>query len=355
MRLLFVSCLLLGTAAKSSDNPAVTTTPKGAFPFSGSLTWGHSLGQGSFVQNYYARDASYSQSLGLNGSWNLPWKGVSLSAKQSWSMELTTGGVMRNHELNYGDIGLTLNIPTKLSLFGFRSRASFGAGIPVSKVSRFMGKMTGVSGTFGGTRKFGEKWRVSLGASVSRAIYTERARTVTMNEGREFIDSAGNTLTPYNQICRAEEVMKDPSGAVTGCLVSGVNGSFGVTSFVTVIYSPSKKWSYSLATVLIQSFKDHSLPSDQFTSSYANTGIGRSELTQGSLGVGYKYSKRLNFTLRTSSRQPALFWSSNDVVDENGNVTEARPGSWYPNFPWWDFRTPGNNFSSFSLDASYSF
>ena len=132
MRLLVISTLLMGASAQASDNPAMTTTPKGAFPFSGSLTWGHSLGQGSFVRNYYARDAQYSQSLGLSGSWRLPMKGFSLSASQSWSMELTTGGSMRNHELNYGDIGMSLSTPLGFKAFGFGVGTRFCASIPVS-------------------------------------------------------------------------------------------------------------------------------------------------------------------------------------------------------------------------------
>ena len=133
LRLLSVSVLLVGAAAQASDNPAVTTQPKGAFPFSGSVSWGHSLGQGSFVQNYYARDARYVQSLGLSGSWRLPWKGYSVSASQSWSMELTQGGSMRNHELNYGDIGLRFGLPFGFKALGFSSARPAAS---VSKVSR---------------------------------------------------------------------------------------------------------------------------------------------------------------------------------------------------------------------------
>ena len=355
MRLLLLSCLLCGAAAQASDNPAVTTKPKGAFPFSGSVSWGHSLGQGSFVRNYYARDANYSQSLGLSGSWRLPWKGFSVSASQRWSMELTTGGSMRNHELNYGDIGLGFGLPLGFKALGFTFGTSLRAGIPVSKSSRFLGKITGLSAGLSGSRKLGSKLSLSLGTSVARSLYTERIRSVAITEGRSFVDSNGNTLTPRNQICRAEELITTGSGEVTGCRVAGVNGGFNITSSAAVSYKASKKLSASVSLALINAFKDYALPIDEFSSSNAQGGIGRSDLTSGSLSVSYGYSKKLRMGLAMSSSQPALFWSSNDTTNENGHVTESSEGTWLPNFPWWDFRTPGNNYSSFSGSVSYSF
>jgi len=355
IRLLTVSVLLVGTAAFASDNPAMTTAPKGAFPFSGSVSWGHSLGQGSFVQNYYARDARYTQSLGLSGRWQLPWKGYSVSASQSWGMELTTGGSMRNHELNYGDIGLGFGLPLGFKALGFSFGTSLRAGIPVSKVSRFLGKITGLSAGLSGSRKLGSKLSLSLSSSLSRSLYTERIRTVSITEGRSFVDNNGTTLTPNNQICRDEELITSGAGDVTGCRVAGVNGGFNLSSSVAVSYKASKKLSASASLALINSFKDYAMPVDEFSSSYAQAGIGRSDLTSGSLSLSYGYSKKLRMGLSMSSTQPALFWSPNDVADDNGNVTEAKEGTWLPNFPWWDFRTPGNNYSAFSGSVSYSF
>jgi len=355
LRLLSTCILLVGAAASASDNPAVTTQPKGSFPFSGSVSWGHSLGQGSFVQNYYARDAKYSQSLGLSGRWQLPWKGFSVSASQSWSMELTTGGSMRNHELNYGDIGLGFGLPLGFKALGFNFGTSLRAGIPVSKTSRFLGKITGLSLGLAGNRKLGSKLSLSIGTGVSRSLYTERIRSVNITEGRSFIDRNGNTLTPNNQICRSEELMTTGSGEVTGCRVAGVNGGFNITSSAALSYKASKKLSASVSLAFINSFKDYALPIDEYSSSYAQGGFGRSDLTSGSIGLSYAYSKKLRMGLSMASTQPALFWSSNDTTNENGNVTQSSEGTWLPNFPWWDFRTPGNNFSSFSGSVSYSF
>ena len=355
LRLLSTCILLAGAAASASDNPAVTTTPKGSFPVSGSVTWGHSLGQGSFVQNYYARDAKYSQSLNLVGSWSLPWKGFSVSASQNWNMELTTGGSMRNHELNYGDIGLSFGLPLGFKALGFAFGTSLRAGIPVSKTSRFLGKITGLNVGLSGSRKLGSKLSLRIGTSLASSLYTERVRSVTITEGRSFIDSNGNTLTPNNQICRAEELLTTGSGEVTGCRVAGVNGGFNITTSVALSYKASKKLSASMSLALINSFKDYALPIDEYSSSYAQGGIGRSDLSSGSIGLSYGYSKKLRMGLSMASTQPALFWSSNDTTNENGNVTQSSEGTWLPNFPWWDFRTPGNNYSSFSGSVSYSF
>ena len=354
MRLFVLLGLFVGATAQASDNPAMTTSPKGSFPFSGSVSWGHSLGQGSFVRNYYARDARYSQSLGLSGSWRFPWKGFSLSASQSWGMELTTGGAMRNHELNYGDIGLSMPLPIGFKAFGFGFGTSLSAGIPVSKASRFMGKITGLRLGLAGSRKFG-KLGVSLSTGVARGFYTERLRSVSVSDGREFVDSNGNTLTPYNQICRDEELVTSGAGEVTGCRIAGVNGGLSVSSSIGLSYKASDKLSASASLAFINSFKDYAMPIDQYSAANASAGIGRSDMTSGSLSLGYSYSKKVRMGLSMSSTQPALFWASNDVADDNGNITEAREGSWYPNFPWWDFRTPGNNYSSFSGSVSYSF
>jgi hypothetical protein len=355
MMRLFVMILFAAAPAQASDNPAMTTAPKGSFPFSGSVSWGHSLGQGSFVRNYYARNAAYSQSLGLSGSWSLPWKGYSLSASQGWGMELTTGGSMRNHELNYGDIGLGFGLPFGFKALGFKFGSRIGAGIPISKASRFMGKLTGLSGALSGGRKFGDKLSVSLSMSLSRSFYTERLRTVDVSEGRGFVDTNGNTLTPFNQICRDEELVLSGAGEVTGCRVAGVNGGINLSSSIGVSYKVDKKLSASASLAFINSFKDYSMPVDGFASSFAQSGIGRSDMTSGSLGLGYAYSKKIRMGLSMSSTQPALHWSSDDVADENGNISEVGQGSWTPNFPWWDFRTTANNYSSFSGSVSYSF
>ena len=270
-------------------------------------------------------------------------------------MELTQGGSMRNHELNYGDIGLRFGLPFGFKALGFSVGTSLSAGIPVSKVSRFLGKVTGVSAGLSASRKLGEKLSLSLGSSVSSSLYTERARTVSVSEGRSFVDRNGNTLTPNNQICRADELITSGAGEVTGCRVAGVNGGFNLSTSAALSYKASKKLSATASLAVINSFKDYSLPIDEFSSTYAQGGIGRSDLTSGSLSVGYSYSKKLRLGLSMASTQPALFWSSNDTVDENGNVTQSAEGSWMPNFPWWDFRTPGNNYSSFSGSVSYSF
>ena len=262
---------------------------------------------------------------------------------------------MRNHELNYGDIGLSLGTPLGFKVLGFGFRTSFSASIPVSKVSRFMGKISGLGVSLTGSRKFNAKWSMLLSTGLSRGLYTERIRTVSVSEGRSFIDSNGNTLTPYNQICRAEEMIVNSGGETSGCRIAGVNGGIGLSTAASLKHTISKEWAVLLSAVLSNSFKDYTLPNDQFTSSYATTGIGRSDTSVGSFGVSYKHDKKFGFYLGVNTAQPALFWSSNDTADASGNVTAAQPGTWYPNFPWWDFRTPGNNYSAFQFDASYKF
>ena len=262
---------------------------------------------------------------------------------------------MRNHELNYGDIGLGLGLPLGFKALGFTFGTSLRAGIPVSKTSRFLGKITGLSAGLAGSRKLGSKLSLSISTSLASSLYTERIRSVEITEGRSFIDGSGNRLTPNNQICRAEELITTGSGEVTGCRVAGVNGGFNITSSVAVSYKASKKLSASMSLAFINSFKDYALPIDEYSSSFAQGGIGRSDLTSGSIGLSYSYSKKLRMGLSMASLQPALFWSSNDTTNENGNVTQSSEGTWLPNFPWWDFRTPGNNYSSFSGSVSYSF
>jgi hypothetical protein len=342
-----ISAIALLSGSALAGNPATTKTPKAASPVSGSLSWGHSLGQGTFVANYYARDAAYRQSLSASGSLGLPG-GYRLSASQSLSMELTTGGAMRNHELNYGDIGLSLSIPVKLKLLGFGLSAGVSGGLPISKASRFMGKVTGLSGRMGATRKLGDKLRLSMGVSLSSSFYTEAQRSRNVQDSRPLTDRDGDEVATTGLLCRADELLTDAAGDVTGCQVAGVNGGVNLSSNVGLSYTVSKKLSASLGIALINSFKTYSLDIDEHSSPYASGGLGRSDMTSGSLGLSYRYSKKVGVGLSLSSTQPALFYN---VRDEGGTFA----GGWLPNFPWWNFRTPGDNYSSISASVSASF
>jgi hypothetical protein len=342
-----VSALALLGSSALAGNPATTTTPKAPSPVSGSLSWGHNLGQGTFVANYYARNASYSQSLSASGRLSLPG-GYSLSASQGLSMELTRGGAMRNHELNYGDIGLSLSIPVKTKVLGFGLSAGLAGGLPISKASRFMGKITGLSGRLGASRKLGDKLSLSMGVSLSSSFYGEGQRTRNVQDSRPLTDRDGDEVATTGLLCRADELLTDAAGDVTGCQVAGVNGGVNLSTNVGISYTLSKKLSASLGLALINSFKTYSLPIDEYSSPYASGGMGRSDMSSGSLGLSYRYSKKVNMGFSLSSTQPALFYG---VRDSGGEFD----GGWLPNFPWWNFRTPGDNYSSMSASVSASF
>ncbi|MBM66015.1 MAG: hypothetical protein CMH55_07270 [Myxococcales bacterium] len=347
MRFILIPTLLLSTPALAEDNPAKVTEPKGAFPVSGSVSWGHTLGQGSFVQNYYARNALYSQSLSFSGTLRLP-KGFSVTASQGVSKELTTGGATRNHETNYGDIGLSFGLPFRAKVAGFNVGVGVGASLPVSMASRFSNKITGLSlsGSASKGGMMGGKLSFSWGLGLSRGIYGEFQRTRNLTTGEPFIDGEGNEITPMLCIPRAEEQVLDPSGELEGCVVPGVNGGINLSNSFSFSYTLSKKSRLSLGLSLINSFKTYAMPEDEFTPVNAVPGYGRMDMTGGSLGYSYSYSKKLSLSLRAGSTQPALYYR---VEGEGLEST----GSWRPNFPFWDFRTPGNNYSSFSGSVSY--
>ena len=347
MRFILSSMLLLSLPALAEENPAKVTEPKGAFPVSGSVSWGHTLGQGSFVENYYARNALYSQSLSFSGTLRLP-KGFSVTASQGLSKELTTGGATRNHETTYGDIGLSFGLPWRTQLAGFNLGMGLGASLPVSMASRFSNKITGLSlsGSASKAGMLGGKLNFSWGVGLSRGIYGEFRRTRDITSGEPFVDGEGNEITPMLCIPRAEEQILDASGELAGCVVPGVNGGINLSNSFSFSYTLSKKSRLSLSLSLINSFKTYAMPDDEFTPDNAVAGYGRMDMTGGSLGYSYSYSDKLSLSLRAGSSQPALYYS---VEGEGMEST----GAWRPNFPFWDFRTPGNNYSSFSGSVSY--
>ncbi|HBU48951.1 MAG TPA: hypothetical protein DEB46_11640 [Myxococcales bacterium] len=347
MRFILIPTLLLSSPAIADDNPAKITEPKGAFPLSGSVRWGHTLGQGSFVQNYYARNALYSQSLSFSGTLRLPM-GFSVTASQGLSKELTTGGATRNHETTYGDIGLSFGLPWRTKVAGFDLGMGLGASLPVSMASRFSNKITGLS-LSGSASKGGMldgKLNFSWGIGLSRGIYAEFQRTRDITSGNTFVDGEGNEITPMLCIPRSEEQVLDASGELAGCVVPGVNGGVNLSNSLSLSYKLSKKSRLSVGLSLINSFKTYAMPQDEFTAENAVSGYGRMDMTGGSLGYSYSYSDKLSLSLRAGSTQPALYYS---VEGEGMEST----GSWRPNFPFWDFRTPGNNYSSFSGSISY--
>lgn len=347
MRLVLIVSSLIAAPAGAQDNPAKTTKPKGAFPLSAGVSWGHSLGQGSFVRNYYARDASYSQSLSFSGTLRLPG-GYSVSASQGVSKELTTGGATRNHETNYGDIGLSFGLPWKTKVAGFGVGVGLGASIPVSMASRFSNKITGISASLSASKggMLGGKLSFNYGLGVSGGIYEEFQRTRDITTGQGFTDNNGNEITPMLCIPRGEEAVTDASGELRGCVVPGVNGGINISNSFSFGYKINKKQRLSLRLGLITSLKTYAMPDDEFTAENAVPGYGRMDMTSGSLGWSYAHSKKVSLSLSASSSQPALHYH---VEGEGIDST----GSWRANFPFWDFRTPGNNYSSFSGSISY--
>lgn len=235
-----------------------------------------------------------------------------------------TSVTARWNPFNFRDIG---------TIIGF----SGGFTLPISLASRQVGQATSLS--LGGRVVYQQP---SLGLFVVASvggrynILVPALSQHTLDEPQKpFEDRTLGSVTPSGCLLR------DPTEerANYACLDGVLPSAASVTSSINASWStPDGAWTLSAGLAYINIFRAYEGKDDALRSIYALPGVGRTELTNGSLSVSYQPLDWVTFTLGTDSTQLAL------TADQSAI-----------RFPFWDFLGPAENRSSLYLDTTFTF
>lgn len=291
------------------------------FPVSALIIFDNSLGTGALVSNQYARNVAWSATLSLRPTLTL-WNKLRLTLRTDVSKNLATSFQDSDtyiRQTQVGDISLIASVPQiyREPVTGISLGASLSAYAPISMQSRSANLVTAlrpglnVSWSWAGLR-------LGYGLFYRQNFNTTTNRTQNIN------------ALPSSLLYRSGGAEDLGSGEIA---LGSRNTQRLVYNSLNASYSFLEKWTASASLMLINTFKYSQSLSDQYSSPYASA-TGQSDITSGGLDLSYQATEHLAFSIGVSSMQPAR---------------TADNKSW--RFPFYDFVTPGNNFSAFYFDV----
>lgn len=313
--------------------------PSDAVPLSGTVRFNPSLGAGSLVTG-----AGNRTSLDLSFGYTLVYsigKGLSLTASQLFNKNLITNadsGASRPYDSTFGDILVTLGwsprFPNAAGEWkpialpgGIRMNTSLTATIPTSRASDYLGRYTtltpAVSFSKGGL--FGDK--LSLVAGVAVINNFNKATTAILPNTPEFAGYA----RPNGQ-----EVLNGGESISTGQPLT----SFSIRSLAVASLQLTKRVNFSLTYLLFKGFRYYDAPLDDKSSIYAKAGRGRSDQQWGIASLGYTLDEAGHTEVSLSTFTVSAPFSADNKTYR---------------FPFWDFRSTADNYSSLGATLSHSF
>lgn len=264
-----------------------------------------SVGQATFVAHDDADNPTVAQSLSLGPSYSLTDK---LTLGLGWSLgwEYTHPDNDTGRPYSPSDISGSISHSDIWSSegLGLRLSGSLRAIAPTSFESRFARTVTNLTGSLNLSRAFlGDRLTLSYGPSVTKYLATRDTRP-----------DVNCRFTPQGQ-------------AAEPCETPGMNNNFAHGHSLGVGYKFTDKLSGSLGITIRQRFKN-ATEGGSWTRQH-------SESTDGSLGVSYTLSETYSVSGGISSGQPAL----------DGRSSR-------PRFPFADFETPANGYTTFGVTLS---
>jgi hypothetical protein len=334
------------SVAKSAD--AEPPAKKIPFPIRIGASLTQNLGQGTllFAPDLSGLDSSINpfvlSQLALRGSAQLPgsWQ---VSVNQQIWFEWTQSDITTTpHQFDLWDTVIQARYSgVKAEALGLAFGFSGGLLLPVSLASRFQGQITTLTLGASGTWSFKG---FSAGASFSPnfpVVVPALANAITDDDQRPLQGSGSEVLIPKGCILR------DPSereNFACGSLPNLV--SFFSSAWVSYALFEGML-SFNAGLTSINTFRNYVQPQDEFTPVWRDLDgaestttrlVGSSDLTGGSLSVSYSPAKWFTLSGGTSSFQP--------LRDASGNGLR---------FPFWDFVSPRNNFSTLFVDTTFSY
>ena len=310
--------------------------PSARFPLSGEVSLGSSVASGSFV-------AGEGNRTGIDGFFSLRavyqfMPGLSLSASELVYHNFVTNadsGAARPYDTDFLDPFFTLAFSPQVSApdgskkpfelpGGIRIGANLTARPPLSRASRFANQYfaAGPGLSLSRPNLFG-MLSLALGTSIVKNFNKYTNASVDASEFR---------------------AMGRPGGAevLSGDLIatSTVNISFYLRHSISASLQITDRVNFSLIYLLINNFTENAPAADQYTSKYARSGAGRADSQWGiaSLTVGIDKASHSTVSLSTYTIS-APFSADNSTY----------------RFPFWDFRSTADNYSSVNLSLTQSF
>ncbi len=320
------------------DEPAHAIRPSDAFPLTGEVRLDNTVGLGTFVPGE-AKRASDDLGLFLRANVALG-HGVNIGALQMVSKNLATNvdsGAARLYDTVVGDTLLTVSwTPMRtegarkpeawLLPGGIKLAASLAAALPTSRASRFQTRVLALTpgialikpDLFGG--------RLSV-------LY---AFGFTKNFNRLTTTAVDAVSFPGLARPDGPELVSGQSEIATGTL----NTSFAIRNTVAVTWLPTPRIAVGLTYVLYNNFKYNDFSADIYTALNAKPDRGRSDLQWGLVSVGYTPDPDRKWTLSALAMTASPPWSA-----DNRTLR----------FPFFDFRSSADNYTSLSLSVNRAF
>jgi hypothetical protein len=321
---------------KTEEIPAAVsritgTGTEGKFPLGGLVILDQALGVGTFVEDTYARNPYYAWTLSLRPKYFLTDK-ISAEARFDLSQELTnsyTTATTKKNEIYFSDTILTFkynNLFTEPNTgisfspfirFGFPTSTDpiYHSGFHNLYLATGLGfdamKMLGkVSLTY--TFRFTKQWNKYTTSAVK--YNTNAPVTLARIKGNEEL---------------GENMLSTGQG----------NNSFSFFNSLMGTYLFNDQWSLSLQIAVLNGFRYRaSAEQDQYTSPYATSGYGRYDTLYGLIDVSYQAFENVGFSIGIDTRQPPK-------TEDNKAFR----------FPFFDFVSEANNYTSYYFDVYANF
>lgn len=333
-----------------TSNPTKTSSDSGAsamasgmvgmqggdgFPLHFMASLSHAIGQGTFIAG--AADNPYvASSLSLN-----PFAffgGFRFGVSQSFDFEYTqSDSTTYPNQLMWSDMGLSVAYPGfALPDLGLGFILSGGASLPISLASRQQGRLTGLSAGAQVNWSYAP-WALWVfgGASANyNVIIPALASRSALDDVRPVQDRHLGTLIPSSCVRRsAEELGNYACGIIPSAGGYNVRAGAGWSTL-------EGQLSFNATVALMQQFSAFMGPDDQYTPPNAQTGLQQRDVfTTGVLQASYVPVSWFFLTVGTQTFQP-LYTSRRDGIRV---------------FPFWDFTSMANNYSSVFVDTTFMF
>jgi hypothetical protein len=312
--------------------------PSDAFPLSGEVRLDNTIGLGTFTPGE-ARRASYDLGLFLRAAVTLG-HGISVGALQTVSKNLVSNvdsNASRPYDTVVGDTLLTCawtpllsedggNPKPWLLPGGIKLTATLAATLPTSRASHFQTRVLGL--TPGVSLVKSDLFHGRLGL-----VY---AFGLTKNFNRLTTTSVDAVNFPSLARPDGPELLSGQSEIATGT----VNTAFALRNTLAVNWLPTSRVAVSLTYVLYNNFKYNDYPADSWTAPYAKPGRGRSDVQWGLVSVGYTVDHDQKWTVSALALTASPPWSADNQTLR---------------FPFFDFRSAADNYTSISLSVNRAF
>ena len=325
-------------ASEEQDETKLTPRPSDAFPLNGDVRLDNTVGLGTFVPGE-ARRTSYDLTLFLRAGVALG-HGASVGALQTVSKNIATNAdnsSARPYDTVVGDTLVTFGwTPQRtgtdgrtqplLLPGGIRLSASLIAALPTSRASRFQTRWLALT--------------PSLSLAKPDLFHGKLSVVYALGFTKNFnrLTTTAVDAVNFPSLARPDgpELISGQSEIATGTL----NAAFAVRNTLAVTWLPTPRVAVGLTYVLYNNFKYNDFSADGYTAAQAQSGRGRADVQWGLVSVGYTFDPDQKWTLSALALTAAPPWSADNQTLR---------------FPFFDFRSSADNYTSLSLSVNRAF